>query len=163
VPLVQVGSTTAGYLEVGESWGQFSAEAQLYLPNTTWFETVKTLITMAAGIIVRCAEQTDALGMELEFLAAAGRAEDTVILLEEPMDATATIYFHPRVSHERLTKGHAALAAFPQVIEADNLNGRGLNECPELATLVQRINATRAVPLNERLALIRERLGAGPL
>lgn len=159
VPLVQVASTTAGYLEVDDNWDQVYAAAQLYLPNATWFETVKMLIKTATCIIVLCAEHTDALGRELEFLAAAGRAEDTVILLEEPMDAILTMYFHPEPRYERLTRGHVALAGFPYVVDADKLQDRRLKECPELTTLVQRIDAAREVPLNDRLALIRECLG----
>ncbi|MGZ3145777.1 hypothetical protein ACVDFE_28040 [Lentzea chajnantorensis] len=160
VPLVLVASTTAGELELDhQDWGQFTAPVRLYLPHETWFDTVSTLITVTAQVVVWAAELTPGLARELELLTAEGRGEDTLVVLDR-LDDPMTQAFLPRTGGERLTKDHPALARFPHVVDAAELGSRDLAGCPPLIAVLERLDAAHRVPLDQRLADIGARLDA---
>jgi hypothetical protein len=158
VPLVQVASTTSGELEQTPFPGQFVPQTRLYLPDASWRETVSDLITVADQIIVWAEELTSGLADELALLTAQGRTGDTLVLLEdEPRNPVAAAYF-PRREYERLRPDHPALNDFPHLVEARELADRRVMECPSLARVVERLDATRALPVEERLARTLSRL-----
>ena len=159
LPLVQVASTTAGELEVTQTFGQFVAPNRLYLPNSTWFDTVARLISVADQIIVWANEMTPSLERELGELTARGRADDTLVLLEPPEDAVPPML--PRhATATPLGIDHPALRPFPHRVAAADLAGRGVADCPPLMSLVDRLRATTDEPVTSRLARTRARLNA---
>jgi hypothetical protein len=160
VALVQVASTTAGELEQIPWPGQFVPETRLYLPDATWRETVAELIAVADQVIVWAEELTSALADELALLTAEGRTGDTLVLLENKPPNPFTSVFFPRRPHERLRPGHPALRGFPHVVEARELEGRRVMECPSLVRVVERLDASRALPIEDRLARTLSRLDA---
>ncbi|WP_157528577.1 hypothetical protein [Nocardia sp. NRRL S-836] len=159
VPLVLVASTTAGELELGQNWGQFTAPVRLHLPDETWFDTVSTLIAVADQVVVWAAELSPGLARELDFLTSQRRTDDTLVVLDgvESPFAQAVL---PRTGGERLTKDHPALAPFPHVVDAGELKGRRMAECPSLVRVLDRLDEAHRAPLGERLARISAQLGA---
>ena len=158
VPLIQVASTTAGELEQIPWPGQFVPQTRLYLPDATWRETVSELVSVADQVIVWAEELTSALAGELSLLTAQGRTDDTLVLLEnEPPNPFTAVYF-PRRQHERLRPDHPALRDFPHIVEAREFAERRVMECPSLARVVERLDATRALPIEERLTRTLSRL-----
>jgi hypothetical protein len=155
VPLVLAASTKAAELEVAPWPGQFAPRTRLYLPDTTWFDTVSALAAVADQVIVWAAELSPALARELECLRERGRTRDTLILLEDTESDTAVDAYLPRDRHERLTRDHPALAAFPHVVEAAEV----ARENGPLTRVVAGLTEARAVPLADRLIRIRDALG----
>lgn len=162
VPLVLVASTTAAELEMSRHFGQFSAPVRLYLPDETWFDTVSTLVSVADQVIVWAAELSSGLARELELLVTDRRTDDTLVVLESAwLDAVAQAYL-PRAGGEPLTKDHPALAPFPHIVDAAELKDRHVAECPPLVRVVERLDAVRQAPIDQRLAELGARLAAAP-
>lgn len=149
VPLVVVASTTAGELELGPDFGQFTAPVRLYLPDGTWFDTVSTLIAVADQVIVWAAELSPGLARELQALTAAGRTDDTLVVLDPSLSDPVPGAVLPRTGGEPLTREHPALAAFGHVVDADELDLPG---SPPLAHVLDRLDAARQVPIEQRAA-----------
>jgi hypothetical protein len=160
VPLVLVAATTSAELETGPSFGRFTAPVRLYLPDETWFDTVSTLIAVADQVIVWAAELTPGLTRELEALIAAGRAEDTLVVLDRTHSDAVTQALLPRTGGEPLTREHPALAPFPHVVRTAELKGRHVPECAPLVRVLERLDAANAEPIDERLARLSSRLGS---
>ncbi len=153
VPLVLVASTTAGELELGQDWGQFTAPVRLYLPDETWFDTVSTLIRLADQVVVWAAELTPGLARELDFLTSERRAGDALVVLDSLVDP-ATQAWLPRTGGEPLTRDHPVLAPFPHVVDATEMKGKRMAECPPLVRLLERLDGARRAPFDQRLAEI---------
>ncbi|TQM82019.1 hypothetical protein FHX81_4411 [Saccharothrix saharensis] len=154
VPLVVVASTTAGELELGPDFGQFTAPVRLYLPDETWFDTVSTLIAVADQVIVWAAELSPGLARELDALTAEGRTDDTLVVLDASLSDPVPGAVLPRTGGEPLTREHPALAAFPHVVAADELDVPG---SPPLARVLDGLDAARRVPVEQRLARLTAR------
>lgn len=154
VPLVLVASTTAGELELGPDFGQFTAPVRLYLPDETWFDTVSTLIAVADQVIVWAGELSPGLARELDCLTAERRTEDTLVVLDRSLSDPTTAAVLPRTGGEPLTRDHPALAPFPHVVDADELDVPG---SPPLARVLDRLDAAREVPIEQRLARLTSR------
>jgi hypothetical protein len=161
VPLVVVAGTTAAELELGPSYGQFTAPVRLYLPDETWFDTVSTLIKVADQVIVWAAELSPGLARELDCLIAERRTGDALVVLDAPGSDPFTQVLLPRTDHEPLTRDHPALAPFPNVVDAAEL-GRHVAESPALLDVLDRLDAVHQVPDDQRLARLRARLDARP-
>jgi hypothetical protein len=149
VPLVVVASTTAGELELGPDFGQFTAPVRLYLPDETWFDTVSTLIAVADRVIVWAAELSPGVARELRALTAAGRTDATLVVLDPSLSDPVPGAVLPRTGGEPLTGEHPALAAFGHVVDVDELDVPG---SPPLARVLDRLDAARRVPLEQRVA-----------
>ncbi|HEY2723192.1 MAG TPA: hypothetical protein VGI84_00770 [Pseudonocardiaceae bacterium] len=160
VSLVQVASTTAGELELTPFPGQFVAPNQLYLPDATWFDTVTTLMALAEQVIVWADTLTDPLARELDALPARDRAADTTVILEERKKNPAVDVVLPAREGEPLSPDHPALTRFPNVVTAEQFEGKRVQDCPALMRLVGRLEARRREPVQQRIARLRERLDA---
>lgn len=190
VPVVQVATSESAGLEL-DSWrfhGEPLAQAQLYLSNDSWFETVTHLITLAETIIVWAEGMTPALAQEMSAVRAQGRTQDAVVLIEELDDdpaQRAPIAFalaqqivgedsedhdavraladelmpQVRTSREQLTPESPALDGFPHVVD--------LRQAPESdsaqhpAVLARRRHHQKLAELawDERMARLSSRLG----
>ncbi|HJQ44720.1 MAG TPA: hypothetical protein VJ870_00150 [Amycolatopsis sp.] len=118
--LVHVANTQSGELETG-GLVRYRPQTRLYLPDATWFDTVRMLVALAECVIVWAAEKTGPLTQELALLADTGRAEDTVALLEnyDPPDRMLEYVTHTRrAPGTPLTPDDPALAPFPVVLPA---------------------------------------------
>lgn len=148
VPIVQVATSESAGLEL-DSWrfhGEPLVQAQLYLSNDSWFETVTHLITLAETIIIWAEGMTPALAREIAAVRAQGRMQDAVVLIEELDDDPAQrapiafalaqqivgqdsddhdavrsladdLMTQVRTSREQLTPESPALAGFPHVVD----------------------------------------------
>ncbi|MFJ6670556.1 hypothetical protein ACIQMJ_05550 [Actinosynnema sp. NPDC091369] len=154
VPLVVVASTTAGELELGPDFGQFTAPVRLYLPDETWFDTVSALIAVADQVIVWAAELSAGLARELDCLIAERRTDDTLVVLDPSLADPVPGAVLPRTGGEPLTREHPALAAFAHVVDADELDVPG---SPPLARVVDGLDAARRVPFEQRVARLTAR------
>lgn len=96
----------------------------LYLPDDGWLDSVRVLIALAERIVVWAGEKTPALLQELELIEELGRADDSVVILEKPVDPFGNPEFWagevPRLG-EALTPDDPALTGFPVIVRADDV------------------------------------------
>ncbi|HVW41403.1 MAG TPA: hypothetical protein VHC18_08645, partial [Amycolatopsis sp.] len=152
--LVHVANTQSGELEMGDML-RYRPQNRLYLPDATWFDTVRVLVALAEQVVVWAAEKTEPLTRELALLSDTGRAEDTVVLLEkyEPADAVIDYVTRTRRPPGRpLTPDDPALAGFPVVLPAAEA-GSDL-----VAGMVELLAAAREQPTRSRIDRTRQRL-----
>jgi hypothetical protein len=84
VRTVQVAASRSASLEL-DPWRLHGApltEAQLYLADGTWLDTVRRLVALAETVVVWAETMTPALAQELTALREQGREADTVVLIE---------------------------------------------------------------------------------
>lgn len=176
VPVAQVASTESSELELN-LW-QFNgapiAEAQLYLADDTWFDTVTQLISLAETVIIWAEGMTPPLEQELAAVRARGRTEDTIVLIEEADDdpsgragisvlvAENTPVSQIKPFREQLTPDSPALVGFPHVVDVRGIpKGDDIGVHPALQALERRYGDVMALPPEARVARLLERIEGG--
>jgi hypothetical protein len=140
--------------------GQFVPPNQLYLPDATWFDTVTKLMALAEQVIVWADTLTGPLARELDALLDRDRAADTTVILEERKKNPAVDVVLPAREGETLRPDHPVLARFPNVVTAEQFEGKRVQDCPALMRLVDRLEARRREPVQQRIARLQGRLNA---
>ncbi|MCD9874972.1 hypothetical protein [Streptomyces guryensis] len=190
VPIVQVATSQSAGLEL-DSWrfhGEPLAQAQLYLSNDSWFETVTHLVTLAETIIIWAEGMTPALAQEMAAVRAQGRTHDAVVLIEELDDdpaQRAPIAFalaqqivgedrddyeavqslakdlmpQVRPSRKQLTPESPDLAGFPHVVDLRQALPSDSAQHPAVLARRRHHQALWELPWDERMARLSERLG----
>ncbi|MGW1747705.1 hypothetical protein ACWCRD_19280 [Streptomyces sp. NPDC002092] len=190
VPIVQVATSDSAGLEL-DSWrfhGEPLAQAQLYLSNDSWFETVTHLITLAETVIIWAEGMTPALAQEMAAVRAAGRTQDAVVLIEKLDDdpaQRAQIAFalaqqivgedsddhdavrslandlmpQVRTSREQLTPESPALDGFPHVVDLRQAPRSAGAQHPAVLARRRHHQELGELPWDERMARLSSRLG----
>ncbi|WP_123963101.1 hypothetical protein [Streptomyces sp. TLI_185] len=190
VPIVQVAASQSAGLEL-DSWrfhGEPLAQAQLYLSNDSWFETVTHLITLAETIIIWAEGMTPALAQEMAAVRAQGRTQDAVVLIEKLDDDPAQrapiafalaqqivgedsddhdavrslandLMTQVRTSREQLTPESPALAGFPHVVDVRQAPEPDSAQHPAVLARRRHHQGLAELPWDERMARLSRRLG----
>ncbi|MFI9245042.1 hypothetical protein ACIGXF_21205 [Streptomyces sp. NPDC053086] len=166
--VVQVANTNAAVLGIDgqvESLLGISKRLQrfLYLPDDGWLDIVRVLIVLAERVVVWAAEKTPALLRELELIKELGRADDTLVLLEEPLVGFVkpdAFYGEVPPPGETFTPDDPALTGFPTIAHAKDVASVDLENCSLLRELTSPVIALGQRPVPERVARIRRRLDA---
>ncbi|MGW1659193.1 hypothetical protein [Streptomyces atratus] len=167
--VVQVANTNAAVLGIDgqiESMLGISKGLKrfLYLPDDGWLAIVRVLIVLAERVVVWAAEKTPALLQELELIKELGRADDSVVLLEEPLTKVLELedlYGEMRPpAGEALTPDDPALTGFPVIVRAKDVASVDPENSSFLRELTSPIIALSQRPMPERVARIRRRLDA---
>lgn len=185
--VVQVANTKAVALEIDRPTMSLQdrrkAPGLLYLPDSSWLDHVRVLVGLAERIVVWAHEKTPALLQELALIIEQGRADETLVLLDNNLGRKIALAgFDPMPRHEPLTPEDPALAGFPTVIATDdlvggpglvttigrydpddvarilrNMRGEDPEESPILREIVGAISAAQQLPMEQRIARIRNR------
>ena len=190
VPIVQVATSQSAGLEL-DSWrfhGEPLTQAQLYLSNDSWFETVTHLITLAETIIIWAEGMTPALAQEMAAVRAQGRTQDAVVLIEKLDDDPAQrapiafalaqqivgedsddhdavrslandLMTQVRTSREQLTPESPDLAGFPHVVDLRQAPESDGAQHPAVLARRRHHQGLAELPWDERMARLSSRLG----
>ncbi|MER5549362.1 hypothetical protein ABT072_44915 [Streptomyces sp. NPDC002589] len=190
VDIVQVATSQSANLEL-DPWrfhGEPLSQAQLYLTDDSWLDTVTHVITLAETIIIWAEGMTPALAQEMAAVRHQGRTQDTVVLIEEVNhdliqgagvaailateiaeeggygdDAWRSIADamtpHLAPSREQLTPESPALTGFPYVVDLRNAPEEGSAQHPAVLARRQHHQRLWELPWDERMARLSRRLG----
>ncbi|MFF4357165.1 hypothetical protein [Streptomyces sp. NPDC001604] len=190
VPTVQVATAESAGLEL-DPWGFHGeplAQAQLYLSNDSWFETVAHLITLAETIIIWAEGMTPALAQEMAAVRAQGRTQDAVVLIEKLDDDPAQrapiafalaqeivgedsddhdavrslakeLMTQVRPARAQLTPKSLALDGFPHVVDLRQAPESAGTQHPAVLARRRHHQELGELPWDERMARLSSRLG----
>ncbi len=155
--VVQVANTNAAALDLVTDTASFmghrTTPRTLYLPETGWLDTVRVLVGLAERVVVWAGEKTPPLLAELALVTELGRTQDAIVLLDEIPHPHGFPDVPP--PGEPLTADDPVLAGFPAVVQARTVNAESF-----LRDLTSSIAAAQQLPMHERVARIRRRMGA---